>query len=97
MGKTKEKELTVKTQRAEKIHEKHLKEMQNVVNTINSIQFNIGKMEIQKHGALEELRKQQESVSKIQDVLLREYGSFDVNINDGTINWPDSNKEENEK
>ena len=93
----KEKELTVKTEKATKIHEKHLKEMQDIVNTINSIQFNIGKLEIQKHTALEELKKQQNGVSKLQDTLLREYGSYDVNINDGTINWPDSNKKEDEK
>tara|TARA_R100001129_G_scaffold158416_2_gene122133 strand:- start:342 stop:629 length:288 start_codon:yes stop_codon:yes gene_type:complete len=92
----KQKELTVKTEKAVKIHDKHLKEMQNLVNTINSIQFNIGKMEIQKHSALKELAKQQDGVSALQDTLLREYGSYDVNIHDGTINWPESKKDENE-
>ena len=93
----KEKELTVKTEKAVKIHDKHLKEMQDLVNTINSIQFNVGKMEIQKHSALKELAKQQDKVVGLQDTLLREYGSYDVNINDGTINWPESKNEENEE
>lgn len=93
----KEKELTVKTEKAVKIHDKHLKEMQDLVNTINSIQFNVGKMEIQKHSALRELSRQQDKVNTLQDTLLREYGSYDVNINDGTINWPGSKKDKNEE
>ena len=88
MAKNKEKELTVKTEKAVKIHEKHLKEMQDLVNTINAIQFNIGKMEVQKHTALDEMKKTQNKVGDMQNLLLREYGSYDVNINDGTINWP---------
>ena len=87
MAKNKEKEIQVK-QRAEKIHEKHLTQLQNLVNTINTIQFNVGKMEIQKITAFEEMRKAQQGVSGMQDLLLKEYGSYDVNVNDGTINWP---------
>lgn len=82
------KELKVKS-RAEKISAKHLKEMQGLINTINAIQFNIGKMEIQKQTALDEMKKNQKSVSGMQDLLLREYGNYDVNITDGTINWPE--------
>ena len=95
MAKTKEKEIKVKTKKALKIHDKHLKQMQELVNTINAIQFNIGKMEVQKSVALDEMRKQQEGVGKLQSILLREYGSFDINVSDGTINWP--KEEENEK
>ena len=86
MGKSK-KDVVVKN-RVEKIHEKHLKQMQDVVNTINAIQFNIGKMEVHKQTALDEMKSHQIKVSEIQDILLKEYGSYDVNINDGTINWP---------
>ena len=93
MAKTKtKKEIRVK-ERKEKIHEKHLKEMQDLVNTINAIQFNIGKMEVQKHTALDEMRKQQGKVGDLQSLLLREYGSFDINVNDGTINWPKENED----
>jgi len=95
------KEAVVK-ERAKKIAEKHLKDLQMLVNAINSIQFNIGKMEIQKHQALGELSEHQRAVSKMQDLLLKEYGSYDVNVNDGTINWPpeqspDSNNEKDPK
>tara|TARA_R100000458_G_scaffold21693_1_gene19459 strand:- start:709 stop:1005 length:297 start_codon:yes stop_codon:yes gene_type:complete len=98
MAKEKIKELKVKKQ-VEKIHEKHLAQLQKIVNTINAIQFNVGKMEAQKQLALDELKKQQLGISQMQDLLLKEYGSYDVNIDDGTINWPKEKKEEvaNEK
>ena len=47
MGK-KEKVLDLKP-KVEKISDKHLADLQKVVNTINAIQFNIGKIESQKH------------------------------------------------
>ena len=92
----KEKEIKVKTAKARKIHAKHLKDLQNLVNTINAIQFNIGKIEVQKHTALDELKRQQNKVGDMQDLLIREYGSYDVNVEDGTINWPETKKEKNE-
>ena len=89
MAKEKEIELKVK---ADKISEEHLKQLQNIVNSINSMQFNIGKMEAQKHGVIHNLSIAQDRVSALQDVLTKEYGSFDVNIADGTINWPEDEK-----
>tara|TARA_Y100000593_G_C4264290_1_gene313920 strand:- start:745 stop:1056 length:312 start_codon:yes stop_codon:yes gene_type:complete len=85
---TKTKEIKVK-ERKEKISKKHLQQMQGLINTINAIQFNIGKMEVQKQQALDEMKTQQKSIGAMQDVLVREYGTFDVNINDGSINWPE--------
>ena len=82
----KEKEIELKV-KAEKISDDHLKELQNLVNGINGIQFNIGKIESQKHELLHNLSILQSKVQVMQDTLVKEYGSFDVNINDGTINW----------
>jgi len=92
MAKEKEIELKVKK---EKISEDHLKSLQELVNTINSIQFNVGKMEVQKNVAILELQKTQRQVSDMQQTLLKEYGSYDVNVHDGTINWPKENPESN--
>ena len=30
----------------------------------------------------------------MQDKLSKEYGTFDINVTDGTINWPKENKDE---
>ena len=84
-----EKELKVK-KKLDKISKKHLTQMQNLINTINAIQYNIGKMEMQKQTALDEMKKYQKQISGMQDLLVTEYGTFDVNVADGTINWPKS-------
>ena len=78
--------------KAEKISEEHLKELQKIVNNINGIQFNIGKIEAQKHGLLHDLAVKQNGITSMQDTLVKEYGSFDVNLNDGTINWKSDEK-----
>ena len=92
------KEKTVELKpRVEKISEEHLKELQNLVNGINGIQFNIGKIEAQKHELLHNLSVLQNKTQLMQDTLQKEYGSFDVNVSDGSINWPEDKKEENEK
>ncbi len=88
MAKTKEKVVELKP-KAEKISDNHLKQLQEVVNKINGIQFNVGKMEMQKHAALHELTKAQDEVADLQGLLVKEYGTYDVNLNDGTINWPE--------
>ena len=83
------KEKTVELKpKAEKISEEHLKELQKIVNTINGTQFNIGKIESQKHALLHDLAIAQDKVTLMQDTLMKEYGNYDVNLTDGTINWP---------
>jgi len=78
--------------KVDKISEEHLKQLQEIVNVINNVQFNIGKLEGQKHNLLHELGLTQKKVIEFQDLLNKEYGSNDVNIADGTINWPKDEK-----
>jgi len=72
----------------EKISKEHLEDLQKTVNAINTIQFNIGKVEVQKHKALHELAVTQDKITLLQDTLVKEYGTYDVNLTDGTINYP---------
>ena len=90
MGK-KEKVLDLKP-KVEKISDKHLSDLQKVVNTINAIQFNIGKIESQKHQLLHNLDEAQKGIQTMQNLLVKEYGSYDVSLEDGTINWPKDEK-----
>ena len=92
MGK-KEKLVDLKP-KVDKISDEHLKELQEIVNVINNVQFNIGKIEGQKHNLLHELGLAQKKILDFQDILNKEYGSFDVNIADGTINWEESKEDE---
>ena len=89
------KEKTVELKpKAEKISEEHLEELQKLVNAINGTQFNIGKIEVQKHELLHQLTIVQQKTQQMQDTLQKEYVTFDVNVSDGTINWPEEKEEE---
>ena len=70
----------------DKISDEHLKELQGILNITNNLQYNIGKLEGQKHSLLHELSITQKRIVDIQDIFSKEYGTYDVNIADGTIN-----------
>ena len=85
-GKKKEK---MKDLRAAAIKEEQLKELQNVVTAINKLQFDIGQMEAQKHSALHALFQGNDKLNEMQDMFKEQYGTNDINIKDGTINYND--------
>ncbi len=89
----------VKRDKPEFISDTHLESMKRLVNAISSMQYNIGKLEQQKHQTLHNLSMAQDRVTIIQDTLQKEYGTYDVNIEDGRINYPETNidKTDNEK
>ena len=93
MAKTKEKVLDVK-ERKEKISQEHLDELLQVVNKINGLQFSIGRTEAQKHKLLHELALGNDTISLLQDKMMKEYGSYDINLKDGTINWAKEEKKD---
>ena len=70
----------------DKISDEHLKELQDVVNTVNNMQFKIGQLETQKHNLLHELGLSQKKIIDMQSMFSEEYGTFDINVVDGTIN-----------
>ena len=47
---------------------------------------------MQKHTALHELAVGQDKITMLQQELVKEYGTYDVNLTDGTINWPKDEK-----
>ena len=91
MMEKKEKLVDLKT-KVEKISDEHLKDIQEKVNVVNNLQYNIGKVEAQKHNLLHELALAQNKIIEMQDVLQKEYGTNDINIADGTINWKEDEK-----
>ena len=71
----------------EKITDEQLKKVQETVNTINRAQIELGSMELRKHEMLHQLAGVKDELTLLQDELKKEYGTVDVNINDGTINY----------
>jgi len=85
MGK-KKKEKVVDL-KPEKISSDDLQELQNVVSAINKLQFDVGQMEVQKHNALHALSQGNEKLGQMQTDYTERYGTSDINIQDGTINY----------
>ena len=84
MGKKKNKVVDLKP---EKISEEQLKELQQVVSAINKLQFDIGTMEVQKQNALNAVFQGNDKLNEMQGVLTEQYGTNDINIQDGTVNY----------
>ena len=81
----------------EKITDEQLKEVQDLINNINRSQMELGQMETKKHAMLHNVSMLQEGVGKIRDTFEKEYGTADVDIQTGTINYPQENGEVNKE
>ena len=97
MTKTKKEKVIDLKIKAEKITEEQLSNLQNTVNNINRSQLEIGSMEVRKHELMHSISSLRENVSTLQKEFEKEYGTYDININDGTINYPKENGEVNKE
>ena len=81
----------------EKITDKQLKKVQDTVNSINRAQLEIGSMELKKHELMHGIAGLRDELTLLQGEFEKDYGTFDINIQDGTINYPENgeaNKED---
>ena len=76
----------------EKVTDEQLEKIQSTVDRINQTQLNIGALEARKHQALHFVASYNDELKAIQDELEKQYGTFDVSIKDGTINYPENGK-----
>ena len=70
-----------------KITDEQLKSIQEVISNINRGQIELGSMEVKKHNLMHQINGIQEELGKLQTELEKEYGTVDINIQDGTINY----------
>jgi len=75
----------------EKITDEQLKKVQDTVNNLNRSQLEIGSMEIKKHEMMHHIAGLRDGLTVLQSEFEKEYGTFDINIQDGTINYPVEN------
>jgi len=93
MAKTKKMDKVVDLKpKAEKITNEQLKKVQNTVNGINRAQLEIGSMELKKHEMLHQIAGLRDELTLLQGEFEKEYGTFDINIQDGSINYGDDVK-----
>jgi FtsZ-binding cell division protein ZapB len=75
----------------EKITDEQLTKIQDIINGINRAQMELGQMETKKHSILHQVSMLQEQVGEMKDIFEKEYGTADINIQDGVINYPKEN------
>ena len=81
----------------EKITDEQLKQVQDIVNKMNRTQLEVGSIELKKHELLHGVAGLRDQLGKLQKDFEKEYGTFDIDIQNGTINYPENgevNKED---
>ena len=97
MAKTKNKKEDIIDLKPEKITNEQLVSVQTTVNSLNRLQLEIGMFETKKHRILHEIASLNDELTRMQSEFEKEYGTFDVNIQNGTINYTEENGEVNKK
>ena len=97
MAKAKKEEVIDLKLKAEKITKEQLEKVQKLINDINKSQIEIGQVETRKHALLHHISALQEGVGELRKEFEKEYGTSDINIQDGIINYPKENGEVNKE
>ena len=92
----KEKIVDLKS-KPEKITDEQLKKIQDTVNGINRSQLELGSMELRKHDLLHGIAGLRDELTVLQKEFEKEYGTFDIDIQTGIINYPKENGEADKK
>ena len=71
----------------EKINEQQLAKLQATIKSMDQFTGDIGRMEIQKQGLIKAMDRLSNDINKMRMDFSREYGTDDINIHDGTINY----------
>tara|TARA_R100001463_G_scaffold134482_1_gene196714 strand:- start:112 stop:423 length:312 start_codon:yes stop_codon:yes gene_type:complete len=81
----------------EKITDEQLKKVQDTVNNINRAQLEIGSVELRKHEMLHSIANFRDKLTLLQSEFEKEYGTFDIDIQTGIINYTKENGEADKK
>ena len=76
----------------EKITAEQLKKVQDTINNLNRSQLEIGSMELKKHEMMHQIAGLRDELTLLQGEFEKDYGTFDINIQDGTINYEEDVK-----
>ena len=71
----------------EKITDEQLKKVQDTVNSLNRSQLEIGSIELKKHEMMHQIAGLKDELTLLQGEFEKDYGTFDINIQDGMINY----------
>jgi len=74
----------------EKITDEQLEKVQEVVNEMNRTYIELGRLCASQHNFLHQLAGKQDELALLQGELKESYGTDDVDIQSGTINYPEN-------
>jgi len=77
----------LKGEKPTKISNEHLSKMQEIINNLNRGQLEIGGLETRKYGLLNQVASLQNNLGSFQEELSKEYGTVNINIHTGEINY----------
>ena len=88
---------TKKSEKPEKIDEQELAQLQSSVKTIDQLTHEVGTIEVRKHALMKAMEQVQTRIEQTRVHLNTKYGTDNISIQDGVINYPENgetNKED---
>mgnify|MGYP003676882783 FL=1 len=74
-----------------KITNEQLDKLQNTINLLNRAQMQIGVLHTNIHQLSHHVAENNDKLTLMQSEFEKEYGTYDINITDGTINYEQTN------
>jgi predicted nucleic acid-binding Zn-ribbon protein len=74
----------------EKIDEQELAQLQASVKTIDQLTHEVGTIEVRKHALMKAMEQVQTRIEQIRVQLKDKYSTDNINIQDGTIKYPEN-------
>ena len=91
---TKIEEIVDSVSKQEKITEQELNALQITIRTLDRLTADVGRMEVQKFGLLEAMKKSQKEVDEHRARFVEKYGTDNINIQTGDIAYAPEASEE---
>ena len=87
----------IKALRPEKITDVQLNKVQSTVRTMDQLTAELGRLDVQKYGLLKGIENIQSELDLLRREFKEEYGTDNINIQDGAIQYLPENSNENGK
>jgi len=83
--------------KTEKITDEQLNRLQTTIKTIEHFTNDLGRLEVQKSVMLKAMAPHQDNIETLREEFSKEYGTDNINIQTGAIEYPQENGETDKK
>ena len=90
--KTKKEKVVDLAPKPEKVTNEQLTKLQGTISNLNRLQMEVGMLESRKHNMLHNIAGLNDELTLMQNEFEKDYGTFDIDIQTGTIKYPDNGK-----